>query len=174
MVRQSKKTCRFGFCLVVLILLSSCALFTRLNKDPFYNDSGGIDSYRLPLLKPYYLRYLNSETSWDMELHADPPSETTYYYLTLHDIRKVAIENGVIMVYTPFIEGNIDKSIGQKVYHWFVIVPEANIEEGFDSESALLEYVKRFDIEQVDWQNPDDLYTVFTKTGCLNWIPDCQ
>jgi hypothetical protein len=156
------------------LLALGCTIFFKIHKDPFYNDSGGFDSFRFPLAKPYELKYLNEKTSWDMELQANPPSESTYYYLTLHDIQKLDVQSGTIMLYTPYVEHNIDLSVGQKVYHWFVIVPASNSEEGFESEDAFLEYISQLNIMQVNWQTPDDLYSKFTETGCLDWIPGCH
>lgn len=173
-LRQLRTAYQSVIWLMLLISLSSCTWLPGFYKDPFYKNSGGFDSFRLPLLKPYYLTYLDTETSWDMELQADPPSESTYYYLTLHDIQKIAIANGIIMLYTPYIERSIDPNIGQKIYHWFAIVPSANIEEGFENEDDFLEYVKEFDIQQINWQSPEDLYKIFTRTGCLDWIPGCH
>jgi len=120
-----------------------------LHKDSFNNDTGGFDSFRLPLIKPYY-------------------------YLTLHDIQKLALMNNVIMVYTPFVEQNIEPSIGQKVFHWFVIVPASDVEEGFEQEEAFLDYIQRFNIKQPNWLNPKDAYSQFTKTGCQDWVPSCN
>jgi hypothetical protein len=109
-----------------------------------------------------------------MPLLADPPSESTYYYFNLHDIRKLSVENGVIMLYTPYVENNIDQSLDQRIYHWFVIVPASNIEEGFENENAFLEYIKQVDVYQPIWLDPNEVYEQFFQTGCLKWIPECK
>ena len=160
--------------LSIAVLLLGCNPSFQMHEDPFYNDVGKSDSLRFPLIKPYYVAYLDQEFSWQMPLLADPPSESTYYYFNLHDIRKISVENGVIMVYTPYVEHNIDQSLGQKVFHWFVIVPSSNMEVGFESEDTFLAYIKQFDINQPNWLDPNEVYKQFFQTGCLEWISDCN
>jgi hypothetical protein len=120
------------------------------------------------------MAYLDEEYSWQMPLLANPSSKSTYYYSNLHDIRKLAVEKGIIMLYTPYVERNIDTSIGQKIYHWFVIMPTSNIEEGFENESAFLDYIQQFEIQEPNWLDPSKTYEQFFQTGCLDWIPDCN
>lgn len=165
---------RYEILFLIVVLLSGCRPSFQWHEDPFYKDVGKSDSLRFPLIMPYYVTYLDKEYSWQMPLLADPPSESTYYYFNLHDIRKLSVENGVIIVYTPYIEHNIDQSLGQKIFHWFVIVPGSNIEAGFEDEDTFLDYIKQFDIYQPIWLNPDEVYEQFFQTGCLDWIPGCQ
>ncbi len=172
----NRKQLRFlyGLLFLLVFFLSTCRPTFQLHEDPFYNNIGKSDSLRFPLIKPYYLVYIDQKTSWQMPLLADPPSESTYYYFNLHDIRKLSVENGVIMLYTPYVENNIDQSLDQRIYHWFVIVPASNIEEGFENENAFLEYIKQVDVYQPIWLDPNEVYEQFFQTGCLKWIPECK
>lgn len=162
------------FIVVTTIFLFCANLFLQGQSDPFYTDTGGWDSLRVPLIKPYYLVSLDKGASWSMRLHANPPSESTYYYLTIHDIRQLAVANNIIMLYTPYVEHNIDQSVGQKVLHWFVISPESNIEEGFGNEDEFLNYIFQLGIQRLDWLVPNEVFEHYSRTYCLDWIPNCN
>ncbi len=127
--------------IVLIFQLSGCIIADTRPQDPFYQDNGDWDHDLIPLIKPYYMVYLGKEFAWQMPLQANPPSQDTYYYYELHDIRKIAVEHGVIMIYTPFTE-EVDTSIGQKIFHWFVVVPDQNIEKGFENETGFLAYIQ--------------------------------
>lgn len=96
-----------------------------------------------------------------------------YWYTGLHDVQKIAVVEGVILVYTPY-EPLVAKDVGQKVLNWFVIIPDKGIETGFDNENDFLEYLQEYGINEVSWETPDVLYQRFLDTGCLDWIPGCQ
>lgn len=51
---------------------------------------------------------------------------------------------------------------------------QKNFEIGFASEAAFLEYVQNFGINQPQWVEPNIVYREFSKTGCFDWIPDCE
>lgn len=153
--------------------LMSCGLLPSQRQDPFYTNTGGWDEERIPLLKPYSMVYLGKEYAWQMPLEANPPTKSTYYYSEIHDIREIAIENGVIMIYTPFLEP-VDTEVGNKVLHWFAIVPAKNVEEGFYNESEFLAYVSAYGIHDPPWLDPNVAFQQFDKTGCLDWIPNCK
>ena len=103
-----------------------------------------------------------------------PDDQYAYNGGDLLEITKVAVENGVIMVYIPSIR-KVDESAGQKVLHWFVMIPnEKNFEIGFANEAEFLDHIQEFDINQPQWIEPDIAYKEFSKTGCFDWIPDCK
>jgi len=162
--------------ILLSMLISGCITSTSLQKDPFYTDNGVWDYPRLPLIKPYYMKYSGNDFGWVMPLQANPPSKSTYYYYNVHDVRKLAVENNVIMVYTPFVEpiGPANMKIGQKVLYWFAIVPDKNIEEGFDKEADFLNYIQAYDIREPSWVEPDAAYKQLGETGCMDWIPNCR
>ena len=60
----------------------------------------------------------------------DPFDKDIYYYITLLDVQKIAVEHDVIMVYTQY-EKPVDEDQGEKVLYWLAIVPDKNIEVGF-------------------------------------------
>ena len=59
---------------------------------------------RFPLLEPYYAFYGTSDNKigWQIDLYEKAPQINFRYYDAIIDVRKIAVENGVIMVYTPF------------------------------------------------------------------------
>ena len=77
------------------------------------------------------------------------------------------------MIFTPYVEKNIDISAGQKIYHWFIIIPDLNIEEGFDDQSKFQNYLLKHSIDEPLWLIPKEVYENFIQTGCLDWIPNC-
>lgn len=145
--------------------------------DPFYNDPGEFAYSRIPLIKPYYVDRMDGISPWEMSgvtrLWAPPPNDW-YSYWNIHDVRKLSVENGVIMVYSPYIDEQTDQSIRENYFHWFVIIPDKNITEGFDKEETFLDYIQQYGILQIDWLEPKDVYKEFRQTGCLDWIPDCN
>lgn len=155
------------------VILTGCNVITYFQQDPFYREGSEYDSLRFPLIKPYYAIYLNDEYGWDIPLETDPASRDFYYYLTLHDVRKIAIEQGVIMIYTPF-EEHVAESVGQKVLYWFVFVPGQQIEMGFDNEADFLTYTQQFGIGEPSWREPIDILQEYDQTWCLDWIPACK
>jgi hypothetical protein len=170
---MKKRKLLFIFLILAFVMIA-CSKAV-VHDDPFYNNIGAWDSDRIPLIKPYYLAYLEKETGWQMPLLSDVPSGDMYYYYNIHGIEKVSVVDGLIMIYTPYIEKNINVDNGDKIYHWFVISPvRGSLEIGFESEDKFLSFIKDFGIQEVSWKNPDELYKTFYKTRCLDWIPDCQ
>lgn len=134
---------------------------------------------RIPLMKPYEMLKLNQQLEinrklgWGIQLHVSPSEKELYYYSAIYDIQKFAIENGVIMVYATYPQ-EVDTDVGQKVLYWFVIVPDKEIETGFDMEAEFLSYIQTYGIELPRWIEPERAYEQFYKTGCLDWIPTCN
>ena len=163
---------------LIFIALFGCSVRYR-NPDPFYSSTGEWDSIRFPLIKPYQVTYHEQSPRrleadyWGIQLHVSPMAKEIYWYTGLHDVQKIAVVEGVILVYTPY-EPLVAKDVGQKVLNWFVIIPDKGIETGFDNENDFLEYLQEYGINEVSWETPDVLYQRFLDTGCLDWIPGCQ
>ncbi len=77
------------------------------------------------------------------------------------------------MIYTNY-QQEIDKNVDQKILNWFVIVSAQNIEIGFDREVEFLNYIQTYGVQKPNWIEPDVTYKQFSKTGCLEWIPNCK
>jgi hypothetical protein len=91
-------------------------------------------------------------------------------YGQVQNIEQVAIEYGVILVYAP---ESMPSSTGPD-WDWFVIMPETNVEIGFEEEDEFLQYLQGYDIKAPAWIEVDDAFNEFVETGCLNWIPNCM
>lgn len=141
-----------------------------LRDDPFYDEGDFWATLRFPLIKPYYATELDIDFGWDIDLYVD--GKEMYWYSQIQDVEKIAVENGVIMVYTPY-EG-YHRENGNIVLYWFAIVPDQSIETGFITEAELIDYIQQFGIDKPVWRDPFDINHEFNSTWCLDWIPDCQ
>ena len=162
------------FILALILGIVACVGLTWLENLPFYKNSGDIDSMRIPLIEPYKAVRLNNGNTWSVDLIIPPENKEIYYYLEISDVEKIAVENNLIMVYSSYVSPSIVTSIGEKVLHWFVIIPSQNIETGFETEEEFLSYIHSFGVEQPVWIDIDEAYKQFIKTGCLYWIPNCR
>jgi len=172
-----------AYLLVVFVAICSSSCNSRVHHiDEFYNDDGGFPASQFPLIKPYYVDRLDSRNPWILRLNGylwvNIGSDAYKYDVT--DVRKLSVESRIIMAYSPYVDEHpfddpqVDQSIREHYYHWFVAIQDKNIEVGFETESAFLEYIHSLGIQQPDWQTPDDLFGEFAQTGCLSWIPDCK
>lgn len=147
--------------------------------DPFYNVNR--DDYpllHLPLINPVEAKRLDGRTPWRVFIHyglgvSIPNSQQVYLY-NIEELEKLAVQTGVIMAYSAYVDKEAEPYIQENYFHWFVIIPEKEISEGFQTEDAFLEYIQSLGDLDIDWQTPDDAYEQFKQTGCLEWIPDCE
>lgn len=169
------KHLRMYLLMILPLTISGCSIFAQKHEDPFYDDIGTYDSSRLPLQNPHYLVYIDEQYGWQMPVKGNfPDDQYAYNGGDLLEITKVAVENGVVMVYTPRIR-KVDENAEQKVLRWFVMIPnEKNFEIGFANEAEFLEYVQKFGINQPQWVEPNIAYKEFCNTGCLGWTPNCN
>ncbi len=171
---MKKLTWWIGITLIALCL-TNCSSRYQSHEDEFYNDTGAYPSSRIPLIKPYEL-YSKEGEPWELFLYDDlstPPPDNTIMYVNVHDVRKVSIKNGIIMVYSPFTDGQVERNMRQYFFHWFVIAPGKSI-VGFYDEEAFLKYIQQFGIHEPEWKEPNDVYDEYVQNQCLDWIPDCK
>ena len=158
--------------------LTSCAPPAQPT-DPFYNIND--DDYpllHLPLIKPIEAERQDGRTPWRVFLPygmfvSIPNSQEEYAY-DIEELEKFAVSNGVIMAYSAYVDKKADAYIQENYYHWFVLIPEKEIAEGFHTEDEFNQYIQTLGIQDPDWQTPDEAYEQFEQTGCLEWIPDCK
>ena len=147
--------------------------------DPFYNIND--DDYpliHLPLIKPIEADREDGRTPWSVFLPSGmfvsvPNSQEEYMY-GIQELEKFAVQNGVIMAYSSYVNKEAVAYIQANYYHWFVLIPDKKIAEGFHTEDEFNQYIQTLGIQEPDWQTPDEAYEQFTQTGCLDWIPDCK
>lgn len=175
-----KKTAFYLVLFLSLNFLTGCTPSVQ-HDDPFYNVNDDFSMNRIPLINPIEVNRLNSSSPWDIELHPAiwivdfPNSQGIHYpYTHVNELEKLAVKSGVIMAYSSYVENNADAYIQENFYHWFVIVPDKEITKGFHTEDEFREYIQTLNIEDPNWQTPDEAFEQFRKTGCLEWIPDCE
>lgn len=171
-----KKTFWRLMIILPLFLGVGCKLGVQ-HDDSFYNYSGDIGYLRLPLIKPYYMDFMDDDRGWGLRLDDGfeaPPPNDNWTYLTIYGINKLSVIDGVIMAYSPYVSNRADKNIRDNFLHWFVIVPDKRIEAGFETEGEFFDYIYQLGIQKPEWLDPFDAFKEFEKTGCLDWIPDCE
>lgn len=179
---------KIGFYLFLLFSLSymtSCASPAQptdppvQHADPFYNiNRNDYPLLHFPLIKPIEAKRLDGRSPWRVFIHyglgvSIPNSQEVYVY-NIEELEKFAVQNGFIMAYSSYVNKEADAYIKDNFYHWFVIIPEKETAEGFQTENEFHQYIQTLGIQDPDWQRPDEAYEQFKKTGCLAWIPDCK
>ncbi len=166
--------------LLIAGLLTVCCWPHFKHADHFYDIGWGMDRKRVPLIKPIDMTLFSSPEAWTMKTLPgfkvdDPGNEYPYYYYAkIHLVEKIAIQDGFIMVYSPYIDADADTYIQANYYHWFVMVPANDVSRGFHTEEEFNQYIETLGIKDPDWQSPDEVYRRLYWTGCLDWIPGCK
>jgi len=163
-----------------LSCLTSCAPPVQ-HTDPFYNiNYDDFPLIHLPLIKPIRADRVKGESPWRVlppngPWVSVPNRQDNFFYLyAIEKLEKFAVQNGVIMAYSAYVDKEADAYIQDNYYHWFVLIPDKEIAEGFHTEDEFNQYIQTLGIQEPDWQTPDEAYEQFTQTGCLDWIPDCK
>jgi hypothetical protein len=152
-----------------------------VHEDSFYNiNHNEYPLLRLPLINPIEATREDGRTPWRIFLNNGPfvqlpnRSDLYYYVYSIEELEKFAVINGVIMGYSEYVDQKADPYIRDNYYHWFVVIPDKEISKGFTTEDEFNTYIKSLGITDPKWVKPDDAYALFEKTGCLEWIPDCN
>jgi hypothetical protein len=180
-----KKTFFYLMILFGLSYVTSCAPPAQptnppaQHADPFYNiNDNDYPLLHLPLIKPFEAKREDGRSPWGILLFYGPwvsmPNSQEVYFYTIKELEKIAVENGIIMAYSSYVDQDADVYIRDNYYHWFVIVPAQELTKGFHTEDEFLQYIQALGIQDPDWQTPDEAYKKFAQTGCLEWIPDCS
>jgi hypothetical protein len=164
--------------LILLVLPLVCSLSACAFERTFYEKGSGWDYLRFPLIEPYYAIYVesnNNDIGWSIPLNERPSSRNFRYYSAIVDVRKVAVENEVIMVYTPYSKPIMlaSEDLEEKELHWFILIP-GQAELGFETEAEFLDRLNDYGIDQPKWQEPKPILQKFDQTGCLELIPGCE
>lgn len=170
------------FYLILFLSISyvtSCAPPVQQHTDTFYKiNHNDYPLLHLPLIKPIEAKRRDGRTPWRVFLPyglwiSVPNSQEEYGY-NIEELEKFAIKNDVIMAYSAYVDREAIAYIQDSYYHWFVLIPDKKIAEGFHTEDEFLQYIQALGIQDPDWQTPDEAYDTFAETGCLEWIPDCN
>ena len=159
--------------IICLFVLSSCNIIADYQQDSFYRNGSEWDHLRFPLIKPYYATYAENGHGWNVNLEEGALKIGSQYIFTIEHIQRIAVEKGVLMIYSS-IQNSFDGNIEGKSPHWYVIIPEQNIQIGFGEESEFLTYIQQRSIQGPTWREPNDILHEYDQTKCLAWIPDCK
>ncbi len=164
---------------ITVLLMAAVLLFWNFlsacsSHDQFYVQGSGWDYLRFPLLKPYHAIYISDDIGWVIPLERKHPLKNDSLIMEIHDVRKIAIVNNIIMVYTPDSPKFLDETIDERIFHWFVLIPDEGIEVGFEIESDFVEYIHQNNLDEPEWLEPLTILQKYDQTGCLDWIPDCK
>ena len=174
-----KKTAFYLIFFLSISYLTSCASPVQ-HADPFYNVGDSFSLRRIPLIKPIEATYLNSSSPWriiiDHGIWVSVPNRQDNYWFNydVFELEKFAVKSDVVMAYSAYVNKEVDAYIQDNYYHWFVIIPDQEIAEGFHTEDEFREFIQTLGIQGVDWLTPDEAYKQFKQTGCLEWFPDCD
>lgn len=150
------------------------------HSDSFYNlNSNDFPRNYLPIIKPIETTRKGSSSPWSLGLGQPiwiqiPNSNAIYGYSGVRELEKFAVKNGVIMAFSSYIDTDSDAYIQNNYYHWFVLIPDEKIAEGFHTEDEFNQYIQTLGIQNPEWQTPDEAFDKFVETGCLEWISDCK
>jgi hypothetical protein len=182
-----KKTFFYLMILFGLVSMAGCASRVQptntpvQHADPFYNiNHNDYPLLHLPLIKPIRADREDGRTSWRVLspngpwVHLPNRQDNSYYVYAIEELEKFAVKNDVIMAYSAYVDKNADPYIQDNYYHWFVLITDKKIAEGFHTEVEFTQYIQTLGIQSPDWTMPDDAYDTYKKTGCLDWLPDCK
>jgi hypothetical protein len=175
-----KKTVFYLILFLSISCMTSCSPPARYD-DSFYNVN--YDDYpliHLPLIKPIRVDREVGSSPWRV-LSPNGPwvsvpdgPDNFFYVYAIEELEKFAIKNGVIMAYSAYVDTEADAYIQDNYYHWFVLIPDKQIAEGFHTEDEFNQYIQTLGVQDPDWRTPDEAYEQFSQTGCLEWISDCN
>jgi hypothetical protein len=176
--KKMKKKIRLYFLLVVISLVLGCGLNTFFINKSFYQKGSGWDYLRFPLLEPYYAIKISDEYGWAIPLYTEKSKRNFWYYLEIQDVRKIAVENGAVMVYSAYskpilVDISENRVLTEKELHWFILIP-GQTETGFETEEEFNISLRQYSVDRPRWQEPLSILQTFDQTGCLQWIPDCR
>jgi hypothetical protein len=177
-IREKMKNKIRLYSLVTILLLLGCFLNSCSTKKSFYQVGSGWDYVRFPLLEPYYAINIDDEHGWTIPLNVKQSQRNFWYYFDIQSVRKIAVENGTIMVYSDYskpiiVDISIDGKLKEKELHWFILIPDQT-EKGFETEEEFNISLQQFGIHQPQWREPLSVLQQFDQTGCLEWIPTCK
>ena len=163
--------------IIIVGLLTSCSHPIQ-HADPFYNVSDDFSLDRIPLIQPIEITQIDSSSDWRIflpyGLWVSVPNTQLEYAYNIQKLEKFSVINSIIIAYSSYVDKEAPSFIQDNYYHWFVIIPQKRIAEGFQTEDKFNQYIQTLGIENPAWLMPDEVLKQFRKTGCLEWIPDCK
>jgi hypothetical protein len=144
---------------LVILLFFDCKGIKKQRKmqDDFYTRSNASwDASRLPLVRPYELLRLNGSKEWEMNLRKIPGS--------VSNIKEVSVFQNIIMIHS----GETYCNNAKVEEAWFVIIPEKDIEKGFEKKEGYDKYLSLLHVISTLY-NADTVYGFFQRNKKINW-----
>lgn len=163
--------------LVCFQIFSLVSLFTAscTPKDSFYMRGSGIDYLRFPLIKPYYaISLAGKNIAWSIPLQNFVPLKEDFFPIEIQNIKLIAIERNVIMVYAPNNKSSSSQEKKARTYNYFVLIPDQQLEMGFLEDTDFNKFIQSYGFDDLKWVEPLILLQTYNKTGHLDWIPYCN
>ena len=130
--------------------------------SPFYEDVGGADFDRIPLIEPYQVTGVND--FWQIKLQEDVIS-----FNRTGEIAKVTVVDQQVIL-AEAISGHVHaENIDGPV--WYVIIPDQRIEQQFTSQVELDEYLQTYGVYSYTLNDVRSVYQTFVQSGRLDWFP---
>jgi hypothetical protein len=173
-----------GICCVSIYFLMRGAPRVH-HADPFYDfKDSEFPRNHLPVINPVEATRERSDAPWELDLlnvlwielpkSQEQEVRQVYGYTHVDELEQLAVKDGVIMAYSPYVDQQADPYIKNNFYHWFVMVVSQNITKGFHTEEEFRQYIQTLSIQNPNWQTPDEAFDQYLETGgCLDWFPDC-
>jgi hypothetical protein len=146
---------KFGaWLLAYFVGLTSCQPTSEqqvvLTEDPFYHSTGGFDSQRLPLLKPYEAIRINRRDGWIIKLFSDSSTVSSVF-----NVRRIAILQDKIYVAAK----GVNYVRGSEVSALWVLLTPPNQERVFVDSTAFYQHSPL----RLPWRSPDRAYQEFVR-----------
>lgn len=130
----------------------------------FYQDPGGWDFRRIPLIAPYQALSIDDQT-WYVELKTN----AIRYQYSAGAIDQIAVvDQTLIVLHSATTPANATTPTER----WTVIVPAEAYEQSFTDPQAFLDYLAVVGAPELHWASPEQLYATFVETGYLEWFPE--
>jgi hypothetical protein len=144
-----------AFFRITIFLILMATLFGCSSQDPFYNKGSGWDYLRFPLLKPYYaISTTQGEEKWVIPLENELPLKKDSFLLEIKDVRKISVSEKAIMVFTPDKTKIASSNIKERIFHYFILIPDDHLEMGFENEEGFLDYLNMNNLNKPEWLEP--------------------
>ena len=79
------------------------------------------------MIKPIEAKRQDGRSPWRVFVHyglgVSVPNSQEIYVYNIEELEKFAVQNGVIMGYSSYVNKEADAYIQENYYHWFVIIP---------------------------------------------------
>ena len=128
----------------------------------FYEDVGGADFDRIPLIEPYQVIGIND--FWQIDLYED--------VIKLNhtgEVSNVTVVNQSVIIAEALRGYGDSGSIEGPI--WYVVIPNQNVELQFTSQTELDDYLQTQGVYSYTLNDVRSVYQTFVQNRRLDWFP---